>query len=225
VEDSQFRCPRCGKFFGMVQFDGEVGWVPEPGNPPWRTSEIHSFKEGFFVGPDKQEAVEPGTARARRRYRQQNPRRRNISALLLASLVLAAILPLYPYIMPAISQSAFAADFLSLSSEPFAGPATAAPVPTATPVPGNDPQEAPAITPSATPTQLPTATPLPESLLIATAWQATLDQASAYSYAIQTENAAMYAATGTALPPRLTAMAAERAAGTQTAQVDDAKSR
>jgi hypothetical protein len=69
-------------------------------------------------------------------------------------------------------------------------------------------------TQTATPTPLPTATPtptiLPPILIQATAWQATLDTAEGLSHATQTQAAAQYATTQTALPPILTANAVER---------------
>lgn len=67
-------------------------------------------------------------------------------------------------------------------------------------------------TPTPTPTPTATPTPLPPYLAQATAWQATLDQAAAASHATQTLVAANYAATQTALPPTLTAMAQDRQA-------------
>jgi hypothetical protein len=67
-------------------------------------------------------------------------------------------------------------------------------------------------TPAATYTPTATPTPLPAHLQQATAWQATVEQAAFNSHATQTMVAGNYAATQTALPPTLTAMAQNRQA-------------
>jgi hypothetical protein len=67
-------------------------------------------------------------------------------------------------------------------------------------------------TPMATHTPTASATPLPAHLQQATAWQATVEQAAYDSHATQTLVAGNYAATQTALPPTLTAMAQQRQA-------------
>ncbi len=92
----------------------------------------------------------------------------------------------------------------SPSNTPYAAglllPSPTSPPPTAT------------ATPTLIPTATPTPTPLSARLVQATAWQATLDQAAAFSHATQTQAAGQYAATQTALPPILTANAIDRAA-------------
>jgi hypothetical protein len=63
-----------------------------------------------------------------------------------------------------------------------------------------------------TPTQTATPTRISPRRATATAWQAIIDRAAATSYAIQTQNAAEYAATQTALPYTVSALKTQMAA-------------
>jgi hypothetical protein len=103
----------------------------------------------------------------------------------------------------------------SMAEAPASLPATVCPWPTRglcySPTPTSTATSFPP-TPTPTFTPSPTATPIPPSLVTATAWQEVLEQALSNSRATQTRAAGSYAATQTALPPLLTAMAQDRAA-------------
>ena len=76
----------------------------------------------------------------------------------------------------------------------------------------------PTLTPTPTPSPSPTAIPLTETQVIATAWQATVEQAASFSHATQTQVIEKFSATQTSLPPTLTVMAQDRdAAATEKA--------
>lgn len=79
-------------------------------------------------------------------------------------------------------------------------------------LPENSVTPSPTKTPMPTNTPSPTATPLPQKLIVATIWQATLDQATFNSHATQTQSVTNYLATQTALPFTVTAAANYRAA-------------
>lgn len=67
-------------------------------------------------------------------------------------------------------------------------------------------------TPTPAPTTTPTSTPLPPKMMTATAWQDLVKQADLTSVALQTQYAANYSASQTALPATVSALATQLAA-------------
>jgi predicted RNA-binding Zn-ribbon protein involved in translation (DUF1610 family) len=214
----RFECPRCGHAFATVRLDGrERGWMALPQvawerahsqvvRPFPRRGELHAAPaadEGGVQSPpagSASEAARTGAARLRRERRRKRKRLALPMALIAMAAVFMALL-LYP---PGAMGREAGVDGV----DPYN--ASAAPTLAALPSASNTPVATATPTMIATPTATPT--PLPPNLAQATAWQATLEQAAADSHATQTLVAGNYAATQTALPPTLTAMAQERQA-------------
>jgi hypothetical protein len=231
----RFACPRCGHTFATVRMDRlERGWIALP-QMAWQ--QAHSQVVRPFPGrgelhaagaPDERPAQSrmaeaagrdtrlPGAARQRREGRRKRRRAALPMAIIALVAVCAAVLLHPPGAMGREAglagvdggriETGKGVDSIDKgvdSIDPYGNPVRSA-MPTASPTP--------LATASATTTPTPTATPtpLPPALLQATAWQATLDQAAAASHATQTLVADNYAATQTALPPTLTAMAQDR---------------
>jgi hypothetical protein len=238
LNQKRFACPRCGHSFATVRLaTHQRGWMALP-QVAWERAHSQVIQP-FPKRRDLRAAVPPekyhpprqpekvtgvdqpplGAARVRRERR----RKRRRAALPLALIGLAAVfLALLVYPRGAMGQSgsdgqgAYASPYAATkmpaatfsAGEPAERQAalTRDPNGVSTPTPTQTPTPAATTTPSAT------ATPLPAHLLQATAWQATLEQAAADSHATQTLVAGNYAATQTALPPTLTAMAQARQA-------------
>jgi len=217
----RFCCSNCHQDFEVVNLGrGKRGWINiDDGQTlggAWSgaiTQEVHSFGKSGLKGARRKEmpVVEHkhlGAARARReRRRSRNRPGFSTRAVFLAVFILVGAVLLFPFVAkgsPAEMEFVQAEGNLT-SSE--AMPPTRSPLPTQIP-----PTPSPSSTPAPTRTPLPTETPLPQRLVAATAWQATLDQATFYSHATQTQSVTNYSATQTALPYTVTAAATERAA-------------
>ncbi|MEJ2709616.1 MAG: hypothetical protein P8074_18540 [Anaerolineales bacterium] len=210
-------CPYCGESYRLVHMGGETGWSLAEDGPLWHTQRIQPLhrRVKFVKQETSRKNTGTGRARARRLKRQQRKSRLPLLGTGFFALGLIAVLWFFTLFAGDISGIVLAAELIPESwettqfipTDPFTPTATHHPTNTAT------------ITPSPTPTN--TATPLPHSLVTATAWQATLDQAIANSHAMQTQNVLKDFATQTALPPLLTAMASDRnAIATQTANAN-----
>lgn len=232
-QEHRFACPECGSRYHLLHSRHGFEWAPDLTGPAWQTQEIRPVSEGFIF-PEKEihlEGANLGEARMRQIQRQSSRKsHRRTAALVLLSLILAIVYMLTPLASPVMQAIASSAEnwlqnpeppseppaYLSVlpTAAPTLIPTTArpSPTPTSTPVPAT-----PTLAPTSTP--IPSATPLPLDLLIATAWQATVDQAVVESHTIQTANALQWSTTQTALPPILTALSEERALiATQTAE-------
>jgi DNA-directed RNA polymerase subunit RPC12/RpoP len=212
-------CPHCGGKYQLVHLGGEVGWKPVKDGPLWQTQRIHPLYRRVKFSKQGDSTHNPGLgrARARRLKRQQHKSRLTFVRTGFLALGMIAALWLITSFAPQISGIVLAADLVPDTWEP--SPFT--PTNTASPTRTTYPTHTPTTTPTPLPTQTPT--PLPQSLLTATAWQTTLDQAIVNSHAMQTQNVLKEAATQTALPPLLTAMAEDRISNaTQTAAAQSA---
>jgi hypothetical protein len=210
-------CPHCRESYRLVHLGGETGWSPAEDGPLWHTQRIQPLhrRVKFVKQEISMKNTGTGRARARRLKRQQRKSRLPLLGTGFFALGLIAVLWFFTLFAGDIGGIVLAAELIPESWE------TTQFVPTdpATPTATHRPTNTATITPSPTPTN--TATPLPHNLVTATAWQATLDQAIANSHAMQTQNVLKDAATQTALPPLLTAMASNRnAIATQTADAN-----
>ncbi len=206
LNGERFICHHCHHSYLLLDLGrGKHGWMEEP-HCGWTlpiSYQIHPFAERL---PSRsiQPAAPPGDSAALGAARQRQRRRQSwhkgagmpLGMLALTLLGLALLFsPIAAKGQPSITD---ASTFL-----PAKTGLSPSPTPTAT---------QPTPTPSPTFTPAPTATPLPPSLVTATAWQEVYQRALINSHATQTQAAGSYAATQTALPPLLTAMAEERAA-------------
>lgn len=228
LQDDQYSCPECGSSFRLLHSGRGVAWVSNDQGPLWKTSMVHPVSERFILKKKQGEQVDQaiGAAQARqlqRHYKKSQRRVVTLGFLLIALSLLVLATPLFNPLVRAIASSAedlfvvsqaFTPQATQLPLATLPPPATATATPTATALPPATSTPAPSLTP--------TATQLPPELVVATAWQATLDRAVVRSHAMQTANAIEYRATQTALPPILTAMAEERSVvATQTAQAQE----
>ena len=210
-------CPHCGESYRLVHLGGETGWRPAEDGPLWHTQRIQPLHRRVEFAKKETSGKKTGTgrARARRLKRQQRKSRFPLLGTGFFALGLIAVLCFFTLFAGDISGIVLAAELIPDTRETTKLAPTNPTTPTAT----HQPTNTPTITPS--PTATSTATPLPNSLVTATAWQATLDQAITNSHAMQTQNVLKDAATQTALPPLLTAMASDRSAiATQTADAN-----
>ena len=217
----QFCCSKCHQDFAVVDLcKGKRGWIyitdGQTLGGAWNKAyaeEIHSFGRSRRLrghGKNTLTADVPsmGAARARRE-RRRSRQARNIPATVkfLGILLLVGAVLLFPFVAKGSpGEMEFAEVEGSLTTLEINIP-TASALPTQISV-----TPSPTYTPAPTFTPSPTATPLPPGLVAATAWQATLDQATYYSHATQTVSVANYSATQTSLPYTVTAAATERAA-------------
>ena len=215
LQDNQFSCPECS---GQYQFtrtgDHDLGWISAPQGRVWETTVIQPIDRHFtFVSePSPGQADNLGAARTRKLMRQSRRSGRKQAAVFVLALALASLFLLGSNLVPAIAGNISSEHLQTSVANQIMAPIIPSPAPlNSTPFP--------AATATATSAPTRTPTPLPRNLLIATAWQATLDQAIVQSYATETRNANQYQATETALPPILTMMAIERSeVGTATAE-------
>ena len=222
-----FCCSNCHQDFAVVRLGrGKKGWIHIPDGQTlggaWSkaiTQEVHGFKKSGLKRLPKKEtiAIEPpslGAARARRERRRTKQRRNpSLGLMVIGLLVLIGSVLLFPFVAKG-SPAEFGGSFpeeVNASQEAMSKIVTpsltkimASPSPTLTPMPTNTRM------PTATATA--TATPLPQKLLVATLWQATLEEATFNSHATQTQSVENYMATQTALPFTVTAAANNRAA-------------
>lgn len=217
----RFCCSKCHQEFAVIKLGrGKRGWINisdgQTLGGAWSraaTQEIHSFGKSGLKRDRRKDAAavdhQPlGAARARRERRRSRKRSSSsIRAVLLGVFILVGAVLLFPYVAkgsPAeieivqAEEGNTSIETIITTTSPFPTQNSVTPSPTNTPEPTNTPT--------------PTETPLPQRLVAATAWQATLDQATFYSHATQTQSVANYSATQTALPFTVTAAATERAA-------------
>jgi hypothetical protein len=217
----QFCCSKCHQDFAVVDLSkGKRGWIyitdGQTLGGAWNKAyaeEIHSFERSRLLRGHRKNSLTAdvqslGAARARRERRKSRQERNiPVAVKFLGVFLLVGAVLLFPFVAkgsPAEMEFAGAQDSITIMETTIQA---TSPLPTqisATPSPTN--------TPTPTPTPSPTATPLPPGLVAATAWQATLDQATFYSHATQTVSVANYSATLTSLPYTVTAAATERAA-------------
>ena len=235
LDGLQFGCPECGSRFELIKMKDGWGWTPARQGPAWHTQPIYLLNKhrSTLIGRAQPSNGNIGKARTRRMLRRQ---RRRHPRVLFSAITLTVVCILVYAGLPSGIKLGIAASISSASLplyEPETGQLavnTGSPegertqtetvTPTVTPTIRPTAPPAPSLTQPFQPTYTatPTATSIPRKLAIATVWQATLDQAVARSYKIQTQNAEQYAATRTALPPVLTQNAIERAAlATETA--------
>ena len=226
LSQRHFACPRCGHGFAIARLEThQRGWIALP-QVAWE--QAHSQVIRPFPKRGELRAAAPAESSGERRQpgsaiggdpppvgaarmRRERRRRRKRAALPLALIGLATvILALLVYPRGAMGQSGPEEGGMGTSSWVTNVAAAVADYPIQSATANPTPTETPTPAASATPTA--SATPLPARLQEATAWQATLEQAAADSHATQTLVAGNYAATQTALPPTLTAMAQERQA-------------
>jgi len=183
--------------------------IAEPAYPTPRRKQTSTAAEEHS---DSIHLRRSGRARQRQLWRQKRNRWLGGMARVLTSLwlIMGAFFPVifYGYTSTRAAPSHPASPG-RMANKNTSGTVLSIAQPSVTPTP--EPQM-PTATFYPSPTATQTATPLPPSLIQATAWQATLEQAAAFSYATQTQASGQYAATQTALPPILTANALERAA-------------
>jgi hypothetical protein len=248
LNQKRFACPRCGHAFATVRLAiHQRGWIalpqvaweqahsqvirPFPTRRDLRASALAAGSHASHPMPGGMGSDSPPQGAARLRRERRRKRRR--AALPLALMGLAAVflaLMVYPRVVLGQSGSdTQGADFSSstaaeMQAEKISLDEAAARQASPAYNPASTPTSTATPTPDATSTPTATATPLPAHLLLATAWQATLEQAAADSHATQTLVAGNYAATQTALPPTLTAMAHSRQA-TATQKAADATAR
>jgi len=217
----QFCCSKCHQDFAVVNLGKRKrGWIyitdGQTLGGAWNKAfaeEIHGFERSGQKRSHRKNALiadvqSLGAARVRRE-RRRSRQARNIPAAVkfLGVFLLVGVVLLFPFVAkgsPAEMEFAEAEDSITTLEVN---------IPTATALPAQiSVTPSPTRTPVPTYTPSPTATPLPPGLVAATAWQATLDQATFYSHATQTESVANYSATQTSLPYTVTAAATERAA-------------
>lgn len=217
----RFCCSNCHQDFAVVNLGrGKRGWINIPNGQTlggaWSkaiTQKIHRFGKPGLKRVRRKEAPAAefpplGAARARReRRRTWNRRHSSTRAMFLGLFILVGAVLLFPFVAKGSPAE------MDIVQAEVADASLKTVLPTTTPSPTQIPMT-PTLTstPAPTSTPLPTETPLPQRLVAATAWQATLDQATIYSHATQTQAVANYSATQTALPYTVTAAATERAA-------------
>jgi hypothetical protein len=246
LNQKRFACPRCGHAFATVRLaPHQRGWMalPQMGWEQAHSQVIRPFptrrdlrSAALAAGSHAPQPVPGGMGsdpppQGAARMRRERRRRHRRAALPLALLGLATVflaLMVYPRVVLGQSGSdtlgadspGAATTEMRIANFSLDQAAAGQSSPTHHPTTGSTATP----TPAATSTPAATATPLPAHLLQATAWQATLEQAAAASHATQTLVASNYAATRTALPPTLTAMAQSRQA-TATQKAAEATSR
>jgi len=217
----QFCCSNCHQDFAVVALGrGKRGWIyitdGQTLGGAWTRAfaeEIHSFEKSGLVRGHRKDALTAevrslGAARTRRERRRSRPQR-NIPAAVkfLGVFLLVGAVLLFPFVAKGSpGEMEFTKAEKSITS-------LETDIPTVSPLPSQistTPSHTNTPTPTLTPS--PTASPLPQRLVAATAWRATLDQATFYSHATQTKSVANYSATQTSLPYTVTAAATERAA-------------
>ncbi len=216
-----FCCSSCHQDFAVVSLGrGRRGWIHIPDGQTlggaWSkaiTQEVHGFEKSGLKRPRKKEAIAMeapslGAARARREKRRASQRRNPSPGLVIAGLfVLVVSVLIFPFVAKGSP-----AEFEGESTEEVAASQEAMSIVVRPSLPENSVTPSPTKTPMPTNTPSPTATPLPQKLIVATIWQATLDQATFNSHATQTQSVTNYLATQTALPFTVTAAANYRAA-------------
>jgi hypothetical protein len=206
----KFACHCCGQTFTMMDLGKRGrGWTSDqvrlPG--PAVSQVIHPLKKLPRWRPGDQMVPSPvvprmGAARLRRQRRKAM--RRPVSLLFgIMLLVLAGLAVISPGAVQGRTNLPDEPDPTSLNTGAAARPPSAE-----TPTPTSSP--APTLTLTPTPSPSSTATSLTESQVIATVWQATVDQAASFSHATQTQVVEKLSATQTSLPPTLTVMAQDR---------------
>jgi hypothetical protein len=238
LNQKRFACPRCGHAFATVRLaPHQRGWMalpqvaweqahsqvirPFPTRSDLRASALAAGSHASQPTPAGMDGGPPPQGAARLRRERRRKRRRAVLPLALISLAAVFLaLMVYPRVvlgqggsdLQGADYSASASTKLPKLNFSMDNAATRQASLAYSPTSGltSTPSRTPTPTTTSTPTA--TATPLPAHLLQATAWQATLQQAADNSHATQTLVAGNYAATQTALPPTLTAMAQSRQA-------------
>ena len=210
----KFGCHHCGQTFTMVDLGKRGrGWISDQSHltGPAVSQIIHPLKKLPRWRPGDQMIPPPEVPRmgaARLRRQRRRAMRRPVSIL---SGILLVVLVGLALISPGVVQGhTNLPDELASTSSKIQ--ADISPARTATPTRLSSPAPTLTSTPTPTPTPSPTAISLTESQVIATAWQATVEQAASFSHATQTQVIEKFSATQTSLPPTLTVMALDREA-------------